>query len=645
MLEPVYSYFFRLERRHKFIIQICVDALLLTLSFIASMAIRLESFDFLVDPKVLATFFVVLPPGLFFLAKLRFYRTVVRYINDVALRPLTLSLVLSATLLLILSQIFEILIPRSVPVIFFMLSFLALSGTRFALRAAHRRRQYRLKKLVAIYGAGASGLQLLASLRQATEYAPVAFFDDSPELQGCSLGGVDVYSPSVLQEVIEAENIEAVLLAIPRATRIQRKTIVDRLESLKVVVQTIPGLADLVSGRAKVDDIRDVAIEDLLGREPIEPDQGLLDSNIRGKNVLVSGAGGSIGSELCRQIIRQCPAALILLEVSEFALYSVHQELLDIIRDERIDARLFPLLGSVQDKSRVEAALRGFHIQTVFHAAAYKHVPMVEHNVVEGVRNNIFGTLTIARAAVETGVEAFILISTDKAVRPTNVMGASKRMAELICQAFARDGVRTLFSMVRFGNVLGSSGSVIPLFRRQIAAGGPITVTHREITRYFMLIPEAAQLVIQAGGLASGGDVFVLDMGEPIRIIDLAERMARLSGLKPVVVDSARQADAADNERDGDIEIMFSRLRPGEKLYEELLIGNDAKPTRHPRILTSSEVSITFSELAPLLGLLEQACASESPLELRKLLLGAPIGYAPSEDIVDHLFVERAEIT
>jgi FlaA1/EpsC-like NDP-sugar epimerase len=642
MLELVYSYFFRLERRRKYLIQIITDVALLTISFVAAMALRLENLDFVFEPKVWTTFFIVLQPTFAVLAKLGFYRAVVRYISDRALRPLATALFLSATLLFIISRTFEVVIPRSVPLIYMILSFLTLGGVRFILRAMHRRRQYRFKKRVAIYGAGASGSQLLVTLRQGTEYAPVAFFDDSPELQGCVLGGIEIYPPSALQELIEVEEIEVVLLAIPSATRTQRKAIIDRLEPFNVRVQTIPGIADLVSGRATVDEIRDVAIEDLLGRDPVEPDQRLLDANIRGKNVLVSGAGGSIGGELCRQIIRQGPETLVLFEVSEFALYSIHQELLDILSDEGLEGKVIPLLGSVQDRSRVEAALRCFHIQTIYHAAAYKHVPMVEHNVVEGVRNNIFGTLTMARAAIDAGVDAFILISTDKAVRPANVMGASKRMTELICQAFSLDNTGTLFSMVRFGNVLGSSGSVIPMFRRQIEAGGPITVTHREITRYFMLIPEAAQLVIQAGALARGGDVFVLDMGEPVRIVDLAERMAKLSGLRPVVVDPSRPNDTGDVQDYGDIQITFSRLRPGEKLYEELLIGDNVKPTSHPRILTATEVALSTSDLMPLLDRIEDICASESLLELRALLQSAPIGYEPSDDVVDYLFVERS---
>lgn len=643
MLEPVYSYVFRLERHHKYKIQTFVDVALLTFSFACAMVLRLENLDFALDVKVWAVFLIVLPPTLLVLEKLGFYRAVVRFISTGALRPLLAGLLFSAMLLLVISQTFEVLIPRSVPLIYLTLAFLFLGGTRFVLRSIHRRRLYRLKKRVAIYGAGASGSQLFVALRQGTEYAPVAFLDDAPELQGCVIGGVEVSAPSALPELIDVEGIEVVLLAIPSATRAQRKAIINRLEPFNIRVQTIPGVVDLVSGRARVDEFCDVAIEDLLGRDPVTPDVTLLDANIRGKRVLVSGAGGSIGSELCRQIIRQQPTTLVLFEVSEFALYNIHQELRDVLRDEALECEVVPLLGSVQNKSYVEKALRRFGIQTVYHAAAYKHVPMVEHNVVEGVRNNVFGTLRLAQAAIDAGVDSFVLISTDKAVRPTNIMGASKRMAELICQAFALDQSRTLFSMVRFGNVLGSSGSVIPLFRRQIEAGGPITVTHREITRYFMLIPEAAQLVIQAGALARGGDVFVLDMGEPVRIVDLAERMAKLSGLKPVVVDPSKPTDAGDGKHEGEIEITFSQLRPGEKLYEELLIGENAAPTIHPCILTATEVALKWTELAPLLDRLDDLCEAQSILELRALLLSAPIGYSSDDEVVDYLFLEHGQ--
>lgn len=634
MWRKLQSSLFDLDRHHKQIIQIVTDAALLSVSFALAMVLRLESFQFANDFNYWLAFLIVLPVTIIVQAKLGFYRALIRYVDADILRILSKGVIVSGVLLYLTAQVWGLFVPRSVPLIYMPLAFLSCGGARFLLRFIYRRRHYRLKKCVVIYGAGASGRQLLLSLRQGTEYDPVAFLDDSPDLQNQVISGCDVYAPSALEELIKEDEVTAVLLAIPSATRAQRKAIIDLLEPFGVRVQTIPGIADLVSGRATYSEIRDVAVEDLLGRDPVEPDHILMAANISNKRVLVSGAGGSIGSELCRQIIRQKPKTIVLFEVSEFALYTIEQELLDIRRREGIEAEVIPLLGSVQDQRRVEAALRSFHVDTIYHAAAYKHVPMVEHNVVEGVRNNVFGTLAMANAAIETGVRSFTLVSTDKAVRPTNVMGATKRMAELICQALSERSSDTVFSIVRFGNVLGSSGSVIPLFRRQIQAGGPITVTHRDVTRYFMLIPEAAQLVIQAGAMARGGDVFVLDMGEPVRIIDLAQRMGKLSGLKPVIVDPAEPNDSSD-EDDGDIEITFSQLRPGEKLIEELLNVENAVQTTHPRILTAREPMLHWNELAPLLDGMRHACEKYLVRDLRTLLRSAPTDYVPSNEIVD----------
>jgi FlaA1/EpsC-like NDP-sugar epimerase len=638
MMESLHSLVFKLARPYKYFVQIVADAVLLTASFSLAMLLRLESFDFMFDFQNWLVFLIVLPLSLAAFARLHVYRTMVRYVSSRTLRPLLVGVVVSAALLVLSNLAFGQPLPRSVPFIYALLVFLFVGGVRFVMRTLHRLHQLRLKKRVVIYGAGSSGSQLLVSLRQGVEYAPVAFVDDAPEVQGRVIAGYDVLPPSELSRLIEDERVDAVLLAMPSASRSQRKAIIERLASYDVRVQTIPGIADLVSGRASVGEVREVAIEDLLGRDPVAPDERLLGANIRGKSVLVSGAGGSIGSELCRQIIRQGPTCLALFEISEYALYTIHQELSEIARRENIAVELAPLLGSVENQDRLTAILKTFDVATIFHAAAYKHVPLVEQNVIEGVRNNVFGTLAITRAAIEAGVEAFILISTDKAVRPTNVMGASKRMAELVCQASARERTKTLFSMVRFGNVLGSSGSVIPLFRQQIEAGGPITVTHPEITRYFMLIPEAAQLVIQAGAMARGGEVFLLDMGEPIRIVDLAQRMAKLSGLKSIVNDPAAPPDATG---DGDIEITFSELRPGEKLYEELLIGGDTTPTAHPRIFSATEISLTWPQLAPILDHLRSACDTGSITHVLDALREAPTGYAPKDGIADFLWSER----
>ncbi len=423
------------------------------------------------------------------------------------------------------------------------------------------------------------------------------------------------------------------MLAVPSATRARRKQIIDSLVHLPAEVLTIPDMKDIIAGKAEIDELKDVEIEDLLGRDSVEPQQSLMEKNVKDKVVMVTGAGGSIGSELCRQIIKSQPKTLILFELSEFALYKIDRELSSLlVSDPELSVELVPLLGSVQRSHRLSTSMKSFGVQTVYHAAAYKHVPLVEYNVVEGVRNNVFGTYYTAKAAAEAKVESFVLISTDKAVRPTNVMGTTKRVAELGLQALSDSMQKptdeqpsTCFSMVRFGNVLGSSGSVIPLFKKQIEDGGPITVTHPDIIRYFMTIPEAAQLVIQAGAMAKGGDVFVLDMGEPVKISDLAVNLVQLSGLE--IKD--------DDNPYGDIEIKYSGLRPGEKLFEELLIGDNVESTAHPRIMTASERFLGLGQYEEFLEKLDAACHNYDQDMIRDLLLGAPTDFSPSDEIGD----------
>jgi FlaA1/EpsC-like NDP-sugar epimerase len=414
---------------------------------------------------------------------------------------------------------------------------------------------------------------------------------------GSNLNGKAIYPPEELPDIIESLEVSEVLLAIPSATRKHKQDIVDRLRGFKVIVRTLPGMAELANGKVTISDLRPVQVEDLLGREPVQPDPALIGKSISGRSVLVTGAGGSIGSELCRQIIRQNPSQLILFEHGEYNLYAIKQELIAFVHSHQIDVDIVPWLASVTDAARVADVFAAYKPATVFHAAAYKHVPLVEANPTEGARNNVFGTKIVAEQAMKYACANFVLVSTDKAVRPTNVMGATKRMAEMVLQSFARSNPATCFAMVRFGNVLGSSGSVVPLFREQIAAGGPITLTHKDVTRYFMSIPEAAQLVIQAGAMAEGGDVFVLDMGEPIRIYDLAVRMIELSGL------SVR----SDDNPSGDIAIAVTGLRPGEKLYEELLIGNAPAPTSHPLIMKAHEPTPSQAELEQALISLSEA--------------------------------------
>lgn len=619
---------FNWPRPVKRIILTVVDAIFITASFLAAMVLRLDSLHWVSAPQIWVALAVTLPVTLLVFDRLGIYRTVVRFIGIDALKAIGLGVVLSVLFLLTASQFFQLLVPRSVPFIYGLLLFVLAGGARFVVRSLFLQRRSLQKSRVIIYGAGMCGRQVLVSLQQASDYLPVAFVDDSPELHGAHIGGLEVYPSEAIPRLMASTGAKTVLLAIPTATLAQRKRIIARMEGLPVRVQTIPDMTDIVSGRASVSEIRQVAPEDVLGRDPVPPDPALIGANITGKVVLVTGAGGSIGSELCRQILRQGPSQLALLEQSEIALYMIERELDAMAAKEGIDVAITPLLGSVQHEGRMGTVLTRLGVNTIFHAAAYKHVHLVEENVVEGLRNNTFGTLTMARAAIQAGVDMFVLVSTDKAVRPTNIMGASKRMAELICQSLASEQSRTRFCMVRFGNVLESSGSVVPLFRRQIAAGGPVTVTHREVTRYFMTIPEASQLVIQASALARGGDVFVLDMGEPIKVYDLARRIVRLSGLKPFVA-GERGAET------GDIEIVFGKLRPGEKLHEELLVSDHARPTRHPRILTEPVTSMAWSELEPVLRRLRDACDAYDITNIRNILVSAPVEYKPAPRIAD----------
>ena len=482
---------------------------------------------------------------------------------------------------------------------------------------------------VLIYGAGTTGRQLVAAMANSHEMKVVGFLDDDERLHGHVLNGQPIYNPSDLANLSTTLSISDVLLAMPSLSRKRRNEVLAQIRTARVAVRTLPSVTDLAQGKISISDLRELDIDDLLGREPVMPNHILLAMNIRSKTVMVTGAGGSIGSELCRQILSVGPNKLLLIEQSEFALYAIHQEL-----EERLAGRgivLVPLLASVQDYERMREIMFTWNPDTVYHAAAYKHVPLVEHNPAEGIKNNVFGTLRVAQAATENGVSDFVLISTDKAVRPTNIMGASKRLAEMVLQAIAATNPVTKFSMVRFGNVLGSSGSVVPKFRQQIRDGGPITLTHPEITRYFMTIPEAAQLVIQAGAMSKGGDVFVLDMGQSVKIMDLATRMIELSGL--TIKD--------EHYPDGDIEIEITGLRPGEKLYEELLIGNNPKTTSHSRIMKAHEEFIPWSELELKLNALEMALNVNDIGVIRLMMQKLVAGYLPSDEIVDWVYLEQ----
>ena len=636
------KFFSTLNRRAKVAVQLLVDSTLLVLSFVGAMVFRLESAAFIGNLNVWKALAVATVMGLLAFRVFGLYRVLVRYITGKILLSVGQGAVVSAVGLYAAGLVFDAGLPRSVPIIFAVFIFLSVGGLRFVARRFFRNPHMLHRHPVIIYGAGESGLQLLNSLYHGRDYAPVALVDDDPSLQNMAVGGLRVYNPSQIPRLIKETGAQVVLLAIPSIKRSRRREIVERLEDLHVEIKTIPGMSEIISGKAKISELRTVSAEDLLGRDPVAPDPELLGKNINGRVVMVTGAGGSIGSELCRQILTQNPTTLLLYEVSEFALYTIEAELSATAERLNYATRIVPILGSVQHNRRLEAAISAFDVQTIYHAAAYKHVPLVEENVVEGIRNNVFGTLSLARAAAKLGVESFILISTDKAVRPTNVMGATKRIAELICQAYAKENTNTVFSMVRFGNVLGSSGSVIPRFHAQIESGGPITVTHKDINRYFMTIPEASQLVIQAGAMGTGGDVFVLDMGEPVKILELAKSMVKLHGLTPYLVEHPE--DQLPDQ--GDIPICITGLRKGEKLFEELLIGNDPAPTKHPRIMTASESSLPMDELMAVLDRLMRACETFDLPVILSILDELPVAYRPTtREISDMLWnAERDKV-
>jgi FlaA1/EpsC-like NDP-sugar epimerase len=611
-----------------------VDAGLCMLTVWLAFYLRLGTFLPLFGPPLLPMLAsVVLALPLFITSGL--YRAIFRYSGMPAMMAVVRAMLLYG---LAFATIFTFYgvdgVPRTVGLIQPLLLLLFVGASRAAVRIWLGGLYYQhLRKAalpqVLIYGAGSAGRQLASAMANSHEMRVIGFLDDDDRLHGHVLNGLPIHNPADLAEILAEVPVTDVLLALPSVTRQRRNQILSSLSQYKIAVRTLPGLSDIASGKVSLSDVHDLDIDDLLGREPVMPNHILLAKNIVNKVVLVTGAGGSIGSELCRQILTVGPAKLLLIEQSEFALYAIHQELEEKQSGEK--TVLVPLLASAQDDDRMHEIMSTWSPDTVYHAAAYKHVPLVEHNPAEGIKNNVLGTLRTAQAAASNGVTDFVLISTDKAVRPTNIMGASKRLAEMALQALAASNPKTKFSMVRFGNVLGSSGSVVPRFRQQIRDGGPITLTHAEITRYFMTIPEAAQLVIQAGAMSKGGDVFVLDMGESVKIMDLARRMVELSGL--TVKDELNP--------NGDIEIEITGLRPGEKLYEELLIGDNPKPTSHPRIMKAHEDFIPWAELEDRLKSLEIALGVNDVSVIRLMMAKLVSGYTPSAEIVDWVFMEQ----
>lgn len=617
------------------------DALLCVLTLWLAVCLRLETWVPVIEPlQRVALLSVLLALPVF--AHFGLYRAIFRYVGLSAFFAIGKAMAIYALVFAALVSCMGVVgVPRSVGVIQPLLFLVLVGGSRAAVRfglEAMRRRvgQRTAQDKVLIYGAGSAGRQLAAALANSADMQVMGYLDDDVRLHGQELNGIRIFDVDQLKALKARGCVSIVLMAIPSAPQVRRHEILERLRQYKVKVRTLPGLEALVHGRVDASDLGELDVSDLLGRTPVSPQSLMLAKKIEGKVVMVTGAGGSIGSELCRQIVKSLPGMLLLVELTEFALYSIHQELVHAQNDEGGErAVLIPLLANVRDAVRMSEIMSTWKPHTVYHAAAYKHVPLVEHNPAEGVKNNVYGTLNLALQAIAHGVSDFVLVSTDKAVRPTNVMGTSKRLAEMVLQAQSQamieGGGQTLFSMVRFGNVLGSSGSVVPLFRKQIDQGGPITLTDERITRYFMTIPEAAQLVIQAGAMASGGDVFVLDMGQPVKIIHLARRMVELSGL--TIRDDANPQ--------GDIEIEVVGLRPGEKLYEELLIGDNPLPTPHSRIMKAHEEFLPWDVLQAKLNGLSEAVDMNNVPQIRALLKDIVPGYQPDGEVVDWVWMQN----
>ncbi|WMS87292.1 polysaccharide biosynthesis protein [Pleionea litopenaei] len=626
MLSQLVSYFLESPRPVKRFLTLCYDVA--TLLTCMGFAIWLDNGAAYVWTKsdILVSFFTLVFSIAIFV-RLGFYRAILRYIGVRAISVLFVGITLSTSIF----SFFNLFIHNSTSLVlavyYWCFLIISIGGSRLLFKSYMHSLDQTITP-VAVFGAGAAGRQLVSALSHGNIYRPVFYLDDDYSIKGSEINGIKVYHPTELNEALAKHSVAQVFLALPSATATQRNNILKKLEPFPLKVKTIAGMEDIVTGKVKIEEVRDIDLEDLLGRESVAPNEELLESCISSKVVMVTGAGGSIGAELCRQIIVLKPKTLILYELSEYALYAIERELSKTIKRMNLNVELVALLGSVQHKGRLTKSMKAFKVQTVYHAAAYKHVPIVEHNIVEGIRNNVFGTLHAAKAAIQAGVQRFVLISTDKAVRPTNIMGASKRVAELVLQALNNKYDSTLFTMVRFGNVLGSSGSVVPLFREQIKSGGPVTVTHPDIIRYFMTIPEAAQLVIQAGAMGKGGDVFVLDMGEPVKIALLAERLIHLLG----------RTVKSEKYPNGDIEIQYSGLRPGEKLFEELLVGDNVEGTEHPRIMSANEEHLSWDDMKKALDALDSFCEEMRCDDIVQLLHRMPTGYNPQHSVCDLLW-------
>lgn len=608
---------FELHHRTKLVIEVLWDSFALVFALLFAFWIRvgIEAWHFdNLDWMVLAANVFFTQSLLVFFGH---YTQMIRYISARAVYMVFLTLLLSSFYLVAAKFALETFIPMTVPFIYFMVASMLIAAPRLLIQASAQAQSYKIREKCIIFGAAEAGRSLALTLKAGNELLPVAFVDDKRQYQGKQVLGLPVLSRVDIPDIVKQHGVSKMLLAVNNTSPIRRKELITELEPYAIELLTIPNIQDILSGKRKIDELREIKIEELLGREPVPPISELLDINIKGKKVMVTGAGGSIGSELCRQIVKSEPQLLVLYELSEYNLYQIENEL----KVKYPNIELIPILASIQDTEVLRSVFTKYKIQTVYHAAAYKHVPMVESNPLAGIRNNVYGTANVALVGAEYDVEKFVLISTDKAVRPTNIMGATKRFAELFVQGIAEMHAQTEFAIVRFGNVLGSSGSVVPLFSEQIRGGGPITVTHPDIIRFFMTIPEAAQLVIQAGAIGKKGEVFVLDMGEPVRIVDLATKMAHLMG----------HSIRSEESPDGTMELKFTGLRPGEKLYEELLIDDADTETRHPRIMGADETKLGFADVVMLLDELNYALVNYDEKEAMDILLRAPLAYTPAK--------------
>jgi FlaA1/EpsC-like NDP-sugar epimerase len=622
-------YMIGLSRIKKQIFQIFCDVIFFLTSFLLALVIQNEPIIDFMSANVWFILTLAIIVNLSTFSILGLYRTVIRYISTESIKYVGIGILNSAVCIFIFSQILEIKISINIILVFCLLLFLLSFGTRTFLKQIYTNSLQKNKKSIAIYGAGNAGLQILNAISGGSDYSTKIFIDDNENLIGRRISGINVYSMSQAEKIFSKNYIDVLLIAIPNLSQEVKKRILNQVQKYPMQIKVIPSFKDLIEGTIEVNDLKTLSIIDLLGRDIVKPDLKLMSKNINNKVVLVTGAGGSIGSEICRQSLKYAPKKLILLDISEAAIFSIHQEIIQLSKIQKTQIEVLPLICSVQNKQKIRKILEKFDVETIFHSAAYKHVPLVESNVVEAVKNNIFGTKSLGEMAIKAKVKNFILISSDKAVRPTNFMGATKRFSEVICQNLATQKI-TNFSMVRFGNVIGSSGSVIPHFNNQIDKGGPVTVTHNDITRFFMTIPEAAQLVIQASSMSSGNDIFILDMGKPVKIIDLAFKMIHLRGLKPFLENSYEEIS-------GDIGIKISGLRPGEKLYEELLISENSIETNHPKIFKEKLSYMDATELDNLIVALSEACKINDINKIREVFSHPKIMMDHSGEIIDQM--------